>query len=193
MPTILGITASQISGHLTPPWSPQGDYDALASVTLSASTASITFDGIPAGYKHLQIRSLSRSTNSAYYSQIFFTINSVSSYHRHLILSDGVNSPGAYGYTGQSSASLGYLTGNTALTNNYGTAVLDIFDYANTTKFKTYKGMFGSNNNSQASPDTYIGFVSGTLPAIDPITKLVFTPESGNFAQYTSFALYGIK
>jgi hypothetical protein len=41
-----------------------GAYDALASVTLDANTASITFSGIPTGYKHLQIRGIGR-TNRA--------------------------------------------------------------------------------------------------------------------------------
>jgi hypothetical protein len=194
MPTILGITASQISGRLTPAWSPQGGFDALASVTVpSGGAASITFDGIPTGYKHLQVRAMSRSTNSLHYSQIFFTINSTSSYFRHLILSDAVNAPGAYGYTGQSYASLGYLAGANALSNNFGVAILDIPDYTNPNKNKTYKGLFGANNNSQASPDTYMGMVSGTFPSTDPITKIVFTPETGSFVQYTSFALYGVK
>jgi hypothetical protein len=195
MPTILGITASQISGRLTPPWSPQGGFDALASVTVpSGGAASITFDGIPTGYKHLQVRALSRSTNSLQYSQIFFLVNNISgSYYRHLLLSDAVNAPGAYGYTAQSYASLGYLAGGNAISNNFGAAVLDIPDYANPNKSKTYKGLFGANNNSQSSPDTYMGLVSGTVPTLEPITKIVFTPESGIFAQYTSFALYGIK
>jgi hypothetical protein len=51
-PILTGVIASGISGHLTPPWSPEGAHDALATVTLSASAASITFAGIPSGYKH---------------------------------------------------------------------------------------------------------------------------------------------
>jgi hypothetical protein len=44
----LGVIASSLSGHLVPPYDgPYGAYDALATVTLSASTASITFAGIP--------------------------------------------------------------------------------------------------------------------------------------------------
>jgi len=194
MPTILGITASQISGRLTPAWSPQGGFDALASVTVpSGGAASIVFNGIPTGYKHLQIRALSRTTNSLQYSQVFFTVNDSTSYHRHLILSDGYNSPGAYGYTAQAYASLGYLAGNNAISNNFGMAILDILDYTNTGKYKTYRGTFGANNNSQSNPDTYMGFVSGTYPSNNVVSKVTFSPESGSFAQYTQFALYGIK
>jgi hypothetical protein len=46
MTPILGIMASQISGHL---WEPQGAYDALSTVTLSANASSVSFTGIPSG------------------------------------------------------------------------------------------------------------------------------------------------
>ena len=42
---ILGIMASQISGHL---WQPEGAYDSLATVTVGAtSVATIEIAGIP--------------------------------------------------------------------------------------------------------------------------------------------------
>lgn len=179
------------------PFSPTGSYDALATYTVpSGGVSSITFAGLPASgqYSHLQIRATIRCTTSAQYAQVFFQINDASSYYRHLILVDGVNNPpGAYGYTGQTYASLGYLAGNTALTNVFGVAVLDILDYANTSKYKTYRALGGADNNSQSSPDTYTYMVSGTYPSLDPINKIVFTPESGNFMQYTNISIYGVK
>ena len=186
-----GILASQITGHLNP----TTGFCSIETATVgSGGQPSITFSSIPQIYKHLQVRVMSRSTNASYYSQIFFKINGATSYYRHLILADGVNNPpGAYGYTAQPNASLGYLAGNNVITNSFGVAILDILDYTNTNKYKTYKGLFGLNNNSQASPDTYMGVVSGTYSGLDGINSLVFTPESGSFAQYTSFALYGIQ
>jgi hypothetical protein len=69
---ILGIMASQISGHL---WAPEGAYDSLATVTLSASTASIEFAGIPATYKHLQVRVIARSAGTSL-AGLYMSINS---------------------------------------------------------------------------------------------------------------------
>jgi len=175
---------------------PYGAYDSLASaIAPSGGLASVTFAGIPNGYKHLQIRIMSRSSNSAYYSQIFFTINdSTGDYFRQLILNDGSSgTPGWYGYTAQTYASVGYLAGNTALTNVFGVAVLDIPDYANTNKNKHWRGLGGTNNNSQASPDVYTSMVSGVYPSTDAISSIKFFPESGNFTQNTSITLYGIK
>jgi hypothetical protein len=54
--------ASQISGHLYD--GPFGAYDSLATVTLSADAASVTFAGIPSGYKHLQIRAIHKPSTS---------------------------------------------------------------------------------------------------------------------------------
>lgn len=195
-PILKGVIASQISGHLTPAYSgPYGAYDALASVTVpSGGVSSIVFDGIPSGYKHLQVRAMTRVSSSAYYGQVFFKINNLTgSYFRQLILNDGVSTPGYYGYTSQNYASLGYFAGGTALTNVFGGVVLDIPDYANVNKYKSYRALGGANNNSQASPDTYTSMVSGTYPSLNPITKLEFFPESGDFTQYTSFSLYGVK
>lgn len=189
-----GIYASQISGHLYT--GPYGAYDALASVTIPVgqTATSITFAGIPAGYKHLQIRIMSRSTNAAYYSQLAFQINGASSYFRHLLLADGVNSPpGAYGYTGQGFLSAGYLTGSYALTNVYGVAVVDILDYANVNKYKTIRALGGASNNSQASPDTYVSYSSGTYPGLDAVNSINFYPESGLFVANSSISIYGVK
>lgn len=188
-----GIYASQISGHLTPPI--VGAYDALTTVTVpSGGVASIYFGNIPNTYKHLQVRMISRATNASYYSQILFEANSYPGYYRHLVLADGVNTPpGAYGYTGQPTLNVGYLAGANALTNVFGAAILDIYDYANQNKYKTVRAIGGASNNSTASPDTYLSLVSGTLPSLEPITELNFFPEFGNFAQYTTISLYGVK
>ena len=69
---ILGIWASQISGHL---WAPEGAYDALATVSLSTTTASVTFSGIPSGYKHLQLRLIARTNRSASVDPMTLTFN----------------------------------------------------------------------------------------------------------------------
>jgi hypothetical protein len=53
MTPMLGIMASQISGHLV-----TNSYESIQTVTVSTATPSITFSSIPATYKHLQIRGL---------------------------------------------------------------------------------------------------------------------------------------
>ena len=87
---ILGIMASQISGHLYD--GPYGAYDSLATVTLSSTTSSITFAGIPAGYKHLQIRMMVQTNRSSGVGDdIGMTFNSSSTdyYGYHILYGNG--------------------------------------------------------------------------------------------------------
>jgi hypothetical protein len=59
---ILGIYASQISGHL---FAPSGAYDSIATYTVgSGGAADVEFTSIPATYTHLQIRGIARSARS---------------------------------------------------------------------------------------------------------------------------------
>ena len=59
---ILGVIASGISGHLTPPW-PDNSYYQIGTTTVGAGgSSSITFSSIPATYTHLQIRGIASNT-----------------------------------------------------------------------------------------------------------------------------------
>ena len=58
---MLGIMASQISGHL---WAPSGAYDSIATVTLGSAASTITFSSIPSTYTHLQFRVMARDTTT---------------------------------------------------------------------------------------------------------------------------------
>ena len=53
MTPILGIMASQISGHL---YAPTGSMYHISTTTLSTTATTVTFSSIPADYTHLQVR-----------------------------------------------------------------------------------------------------------------------------------------
>ena len=53
MAPILGIYASQISGHL---FAPSGAYDSIATVTPYTTTTTVEFNSRPSTYTHLQVR-----------------------------------------------------------------------------------------------------------------------------------------
>jgi hypothetical protein len=190
--TNLGIMASQISGHLYD--GPYGAYDSLATVTLSASTASITFAGIPTGYKHLQIRILARSDRASNYASninLQFNGDTGSNYSSH-----DVNGSGATAYaeaaTSQSNIAMQRITGASAAANIFGTVIADIVDYGATTKYKTVRWLGGFDNNSTQG-EIYFG--SGLWMNTSAITSITMQTISGsyNFTQYSQFALYGVK
>ena len=53
-PILTGVIASGVSGQLNT-GGPQGAYDSLNSSILTTTASSVTFTGIPATYKHLQM------------------------------------------------------------------------------------------------------------------------------------------
>jgi hypothetical protein len=192
MSPVLGIIAS--SNQQGRGGGPVGSYDSIATAIVpSGGLSSITFTGIPAGYRHLELRILVRTTNNNTYGFLIATVNgSTSGYFRHLLLADGVNNPyGAYGYTNETKLGLGYIAAATATTNNYGVVVASITDYASTTKFKTLRSNGGSSNNSSGS--YYMAVNSGTYPSLDPITSIKIQDETGNLVENSHFALYGVK
>lgn len=178
-----GIYASQISGHLS---GPVGAYDSLAVATVpSGGAASVTFTGVPQNYKHLQVRFIANSSSS---DNANFTFNNDTSanYTRHRLsgngsaaaASAGTGLPGWYVFS-----STGFLSGN------FGPSIVDILDYSSSVKYKTGRALSGSDTNSSGG----IEMTSGLWLNTAPITRLDITCYAGTWAQYSSFALYGIK
>ena len=190
---ILGIMASQISGHL---WAPEGAYDSLATVTLSASTASVTFAGIPAGYKHLQLR-WSCTTNRGTYAiddmKMTFNGDTGANYSHHNLKGNG-SAASAGGGANQNYIYYDVSAG-TSVSNFFGVAITDILDYADTTKFKTTRALTGTDTNgSVAGEFGRVALQSGNWRSTSAITSLTVVPFTGTaFNQYSSFALYGVK
>jgi hypothetical protein len=84
-----------------------------------------------------------------------------------------------------------YLAGNNAGANMFGAYVTDILDYTSTSKAKTMRGLSGVDSNGSGFSIAISGLWTNSSTAINQIT---LTPDSGgNFVQYSSFALYGIK
>ena len=188
MAPLLGIMASQISGHL---FGPSGAYDSIATTTVGAGGASsVTFSSIPSGYTHLQVRYLSRS-DSAGINQTFFRVNSDTggNYSSHILYTDGGGSVGAGAYTGDTYCRAGLQAGPSTTSSVFGMGVIDILDYANTNKFKTMRTMSGIDANGSG----YVWYSSASWRSTSAITSLTFFSENGNFIQNAQFALYGIK
>jgi hypothetical protein len=79
-------------------------------------------------------------------------------------------------------------------TTYYSASIIDILDYANTNKYKTYRALTGIDKNGSGS----IQLTSGVWRNTTAITSITITPQSNTsptnqFQQYSQFALYGIK
>ena len=182
--TIAGLLTGGVAVSAT-------DFESIATTTVGAGGSStITFSSIPSTYTHLQIRALSKSTTAGTANASFtaqFNSDTGSNYTRHALTGDGAT-VSASGAASQTSIRAG---GNAEAnsTNIFAVSVIDILDYANTNKYKTLRTLFGSDLNGSGE----INFRSGAWMNTNAITSVLLTPSSGNFAQYSSFALYGIK
>ena len=180
---LLGILNSQAAGGGA------GGFDLLETTTLSTNTSSVTFSGLDSysGYKHLQIRMIGRGESD---SSIFVRLNNDSgaNYARHRIMGNG----NSVFLTGNANQSGGYrisngLPDNTSLTNEFGSAVIDILDSASPNKNTTLRALSGAASdyyNIQLSSGLWIDTAAVT-------TMMVYSGTQ--FSARTRISLYGSK
>jgi hypothetical protein len=184
---ILGIIASSFRSAA----GPEGAYDSLATVTVpSGGVASIEFAGIPTGYKHLQVRGIARGTTADTSVLLRIQLNSDtgSNYARHNITGDG-SSASATNDASQTVGGVGNISAANATASIFGTVVCDILDYANTNKYKTIRSLAGNDRNGSG----VVGLFSSLWMNTNAISTIKLFPAAANFAEYSTFALYGIK
>lgn len=184
---ILGIMASQISGHL---WSPEGAYDALATVTLSATASSISFVGIPSGYKHLQFRIMARRTTGINaLVALQFNGDTASNYWWHLLEGDGSTATASAASAATTRIQTFWINPGTNLAGQFGAGVIDILDYANTNKYKTARALGGGDANGTGK----VNLASGVWNNTSAITSVNVYFVGDSVTADSSFALYGVK
>jgi hypothetical protein len=184
---ILGIIASSFRSAA----GPEGAYDSLATVTVSANTTTITFAGIPADYKHLQLRLIARNSLSQTYNFLRLRLNGATgaSYSRHALLGNG-SAASANASANDTLIGMGEIPAASASANIFGTAVIDILDYKDTNKNRTVRGLIGEDKNGSGT----IYLASGAYYSTTAVTSLsLFCGDGGDFVANSTFALYGIK
>jgi hypothetical protein len=185
---IAGVLAPQVA-------TPVGDYESIGTtVTVgSGGQATVSFSSIPSTYKHLQIRCISRSAGSggSFLNLRVNSDNTLSNYARHLLYGDGGGTAGAAASTGSTITNIGKIPDSSNTAGIFAGTVIDILDYASTNKNKTIRSLsgFDANGSGEVDFNSILWMNSGTA-----ISSIQLTTYSGsNIAQYSSFALYGIK
>lgn len=206
MSPVLGIIASSTQqGRAV---GAVGSYDALASITVPAGgVASVLFAGIPSGYRHLQLR-LNVQDNRATFGmdQLRVQVGSNSidsgstSYAWHYLRGEnttvsafGSTTTGGDNNSWQINGAVGTTTGGT-----FGVIIIDVLDYASTSKAKTMKSLSGTEYNGAlggAYGRTAIGSCVWLGPNyLSAINTINLFGENGSlFSANSSFALYGVK
>jgi hypothetical protein len=182
---MIGNITAGLYGVGVPPST--NSYESIATSLVGAGGAtSIDFNlsGV-SGYKHLQIRYIARGsilTNSL----IQFNSDTGSNYSWHVLYGTGASALAAGGGTN----SFMYASNIASATSNFTGGVIDILDYASTSKYKTMRTLGGYDANGSGE----IGLFSGSWQSNSAVTSIKLYPNSsGTYSQYSEFALYGIK
>ena len=163
----------------------------IQRVAGTGSSGTITFTSIPQTYKHLQIRCIARSSESAAQTNYDMQFNgdTGSNYAYHYLAAVG-SSVIASGAATQSSIFLSAMAAASAPANVVSPKIIDIHDYASTTKYKTVRKFEGQINS------TYGGQIhtsSGLWMNTAAITSITLFVPGYNFTTQSTFALYGMK
>lgn len=181
MSPILGIWASSQQPALN-----ASSYESIATTTVGAGGSStITFSSISSTYKHLQIRYTLAASSLNTDLRMQFNSDTGANYTRHYIYGTG-GSAVSGATTGNTYNAIGYAFSSNSQPYS---GVVDILNYSESTKYKTTRSLSGTDENSAGS----IIFFSGLWMNTNAVTSITLSQASGNFAQYSTFALYGIK
>lgn len=159
----------------------------IATQTVTGSVAgTVTFSSIPSTFTHLQVRAsvclyhATLSGSSAFYLS---SINGLVTTKAHHMYTDGSTWVG----TSDSNIPIG-LSYYGPSPINWGTTIIDIPNYTDTTKNKTIRGFSGWDGNGSGS----IGLLSVLWANTGAINSLIFNAGGASFAIGTRFDLYGI-
>jgi hypothetical protein len=170
-----------------------GSMEPISAITLSASSASVEFNNIPSTYSHLQIRYIARkdgALNDTTNILMNFNGSTSSIYNDHYLLGNGGSASGSGSSGNVTRIASIYFAGGGMTANTFGAGIIDILDYANTSKSKTTRQLSGVSSNAASAID-YILFGSGLYGSTSAITSITLT--GSNFVAGSSFSLYGIK
>ncbi len=188
--TNYGVSSlSSAQSNFVTPVNPSS-FESIATTTLSSANSTITFSSIPSTYKHLQVRINARTSEAGLSNYAYFLQWSGSStYPNHFLLGNGTAASAGENTGGSEVYIDSGLPAATATANAMGVAIIDIADYASTTKNKTIR-LFGGFDTNSTNGRVYL--YSGMRLSTTAISSLTIATNS-TFISGSTFALYGIK
>jgi hypothetical protein len=184
---ILGIMSSAATGSA-------GNFDSIATTTLTTGATHIEFGSIPSGYKHLQVRGI--IMNSVTQDNVSIrvgngSVDTAANYSSHQLQGNGATIVSNSSVTATSMGLSGLATNSSLYPFVF---VYDILDYSSTSKNKTVKGISGQDGNGTGTATNWrVQLSSGSWRSTSAInTVRIYTP-AGNIGNLSTIALYGIK
>ena len=171
-------------------------FESIATATGTGSSGTITFSSIPSTYTSLQIRILSKTIRTGSFGTndgfLQFNGDTGSNYSYHYLIGDG-SSASAAGGASQTSMRIARIDQSSfsGLTNMMATAIIDIHDYASTTKAKTVRYISGNDTNNVGDGQVNLG--SGGWFSTSAVNQVSIFVSGTSFTTSTVISLYGIK
>jgi hypothetical protein len=168
-------------------------FESIATFTASGGETSFTFSSIPSTYQHLQIRGKAQynNANGPASLQLRLNSNTGSNYDMHFFRGNGSAT-----FASANAPSTRILLDSATFSNvpgdYFGSSIVDIHDYAVTTKNKTIRYFAGCDSNNTNGGQVSLG--SGLFRVTAAISSIEIAVDgSYTFQSGTTFALYGIK
>lgn len=184
MPNITGGQSLSGTGGSAAP----GTLTKIASQTLGAPAATVSFAAISAGYTSLQLIYSAGSSN-AVTTNVTIQVNGLSTaIYSYTFTYQNFNSASPSSATSQTSAFIGSVSSSGAGTN-VGSGIIDFPFYSNTTLNKSF---FSQSISTDPSSTTIASTIGGSIALTAAISSIVISC-GGNFSTGSQFTLYGIS
>ena len=160
----------------------------IATATVGAGGApTIDLTSIPSSYTDLCLKLSMRTTRSATEDAAILTFNgSASNYRENRFWADA-SSVSAYNGT---TIEAQYANAASSAASNFASLEMYITNYASTTQYKSFN--YASAYQNTATP-MYTVYLDGIWSDTAAINRITLDPVYGDFVQYTTATLYGIK
>jgi hypothetical protein len=161
-------------------------------VVPSGGASSVTFTSIPQSYTDLNVLASTRSTGdqaSVNYCQLRLELNgNTSNYSDILLYGIGGLGAGSLSYTNAYVTWAGASTDSTATASTFSNVSIYIPNYASSNN----KSISSDGATESNATNSILTLDAGLWANSSAITSLKFTLETGNFAEYSTFYLYGV-
>ena len=185
MSLMIGIVAASGAGAAPA-------FELISTAYGTGSSSTITLSSIPADYKHLQIRGVARSGTQYGSTAMYMRLNGATSgYAWHELYGDGSSVASSSG-TADTKINVGTIPSVNGTAGAVGAFVIDILDYASTSKNKTVRTFYGVTDS--ANSNTTVALRSGFLTSTSAVSSVSFIANSSlPFTSLTRISIYGIK
>jgi hypothetical protein len=186
-PIPLGILA--VAGS-----APAGAYELISTQVIGGEAVSVTFSSIPQTYKHLQVRGVVRlgGFNASAGFNMRLNNDSTSNYWHHRLRGAGSGVVSDQAGSLQTRISFFNAPAANAASGIYSCFVIDILDYASTSKTTTVR-YFGRPTIGTST--AAVSLISGLYNSTAAISSMTFGNfiDDGNIVSGSRFSIYGIK